>query len=172
MQFPLNGIKKELAESGLPEVKIKVSVRTGDTPPSQRTAMVKNPPHILVTTPESLYLLLTSDNGRRMLGTVHTVIVDEIHALVGNKRGSHLSLSLERLDALTKQKLIRIGLSATQKPIKKVASFLTGSNGHDPEVSSCTIIDAGHTRKLDIALEVPRLLPTSARQWSRIPRIF
>ncbi len=171
LQFPLSGIKKELAKAGLPEVKIKVSVRTGDTPPSQRTAMVKKPPHILVTTPESLYLLLTSENGRRMLGTVHTVIVDEIHALVGNKRGSHLSLSLERLDALTEQKLIRIGLSATQKPIKKVASFLTGRNGRDPKVSACTIIDVGHTRKLDLALEVPRspltaIMPTEV--WGEI----
>lgn len=171
LQFPLNGIKKELAKAKLPEVKIKVSVRTGDTPPSQRTAMAKNPPHILVTTPESLYLLLTSDSGRRMLETVHTVIVDEIHALVGDKRGSHLALSLERLDNITQQKLIRIGLSATQKPINKVANFLTGNDGHDSNTPPCSIIDAGHTRKLDLSLEVPRspltaIMPTEV--WSEI----
>ncbi|MBN4061584.1 DEAD/DEAH box helicase [Bacteroidales bacterium AH-315-I05] len=153
LQIPLKGIKKQLKESGLPESKIKVMVRTGDTPPSERTAMTKSPPHILVTTPESLYLLLTSKNGRIMLSTVHTTIVDEIHALVGNKRGSHLSLSLERLENLTKNKLVRIGLSATQKPIEMVADFLVGKQ---QITSNCKIIDAGHKRKLDLQLEIPR----------------
>ena len=157
LQLPLKGIREELKTSGLPEIKIKVLVRTGDTPSSQRTAMIKHPPHILVTTPESLYLLLTSENGRRMLSDVHTVIVDEIHALVGNKRGSHLSLSLERLDNLTNKELIRIGLSATQKPIEKVAHFLIGCR----EASrvgklDCTTINIGHKRELYLAIEVPR----------------
>jgi ATP-dependent Lhr-like helicase len=157
LQIPLKGIGEELIKSGLPEIKLRVMVRTGDTLPSARAAMIKQPPHILVTTPESLYLLLTSKNGRKMLSDVHTVIVDEIHALVGNKRGSHLSLSLERLCALTKRKLIRIGLSATQKPIETVAHFLNGNNkiNEDGEIK-CTIINAGHKRQLELAIEVPR----------------
>src|SRR3990172_1613867 len=138
-------------------IKLRVFVRTGDTTSSARTKMTKNPPHILVTTPESLYLLLTSEGGRKMLSDVHTVIVDEIHALVGNKRGSHLSLSLERLNALTKRGLIRIGLSATQKPIETVARFLIGSNGtNGARELDCTIIDAGHKREVDLAIELPR----------------
>jgi ATP-dependent Lhr-like helicase len=156
LQAPLNGIGEELKKSGLPEVKIRVLVRTGDTSTSERTAMIKRPPHILVTTPESLYLLLTSENGRNMLSSVETAIVDEIHALFGNKRGSHLSLSLERLDALTKKDLIRIGLSATQKPIEKVARFLIGNRpAKNIEGLSCRIIDAGHKRELDLKIEVP-----------------
>ncbi len=124
LQFPLDGIKKELQNMGLPPVGIDVMVRTGDTPMADRAQMIKHPPHILVTTPESLYLLLTSANGRKMLGNVHTLIIDEIHALVGDKRGSHLSLSVERLEALVQKKLHRIGLSATQKPVEQVANFL------------------------------------------------
>jgi ATP-dependent helicase Lhr and Lhr-like helicase len=157
LQMPLNGIGEELKKSGLPEVKIKVLVRTGDTSTSERTAMIKHPPHILVTTPESLYLLLTSENGRKMLSNVDTAIVDEIHALVGNKRGSHFSLSLERLDALTKKELIRIGLSATQKPIEKVARFLVGNRpAKQIEELNCRIINAGHKRDLDLKIVVPR----------------
>lgn len=153
LQFPLEGIKKELEASQLPAVDIEVMVRTGDTPMADRAHMIKHPPHILVTTPESLYLLLTSANGRKMLSTVHTLIIDEIHALVGDKRGSHLSLSVERLEALTKRKLHRIGLSATQKPVEEVAMFLTGNN---PEGKlDCTIIDAGHSRKLDLSIAIP-----------------
>jgi ATP-dependent Lhr-like helicase len=101
---------------GLPDVEIRTQVRTGDTPASARAAMVKRPPHILVTTPESLFILLTSESGRRMLRTVRTVIVDEIHAVADDKRGAHLTLSLERLEALTYRSPVRIGLSATQKP--------------------------------------------------------
>ncbi|MCI0563733.1 MAG: DEAD/DEAH box helicase, partial [Nitrososphaera sp.] len=157
LQIPLRGIENELKDSSLPEIKLRVLVRTGDTTPSARTKMTKNPPHILVTTPESLYLLLTSESGRRMLSDVHTVIVDEIHALVGNKRGSHLSLSLERLNVLTKKKLIRIGLSATQKPIEIVAKFLIGNSGiNESGELNCTIINAGHKRQLDLAIEIPR----------------
>ncbi|MEM7008229.1 MAG: helicase-related protein, partial [Thermodesulfobacteriota bacterium] len=130
-------------------------VRTGDTPASARAKMTKTPPHILVTTPESLYLILTSKNGREMLSDAHTLIVDEIHALVDSKRGSHLSLSAERLENLTRSKLTRIGLSATQKPIETIAQFLTGvtKNGKAP---ACKIINAGHRRKLDLSIEVPK----------------
>ena len=149
LQLPIQGIEKIMEDQGLPRVKIRVMVRTGDTPTSQRTAMIKNPPHILVTTPESLYLLLTSENGRKMLATTRTVIVDEIHALVGNKRGSHLSLSLERLSKLTPQPPLRIGLSATQRPIEKVAKFLVGRSGNVH--TNCEILDSGHQRKIDLA---------------------
>ena len=131
LQTPLKGIREELQKANLPELDIRVSVRTGDTPSSARTSMLKRPPHILVTTPESFYLLLTSEGGRRMLGTVSKVIIDEIHAVIGSKRGSHLTLSLERLQALVKSPLVRIGLSATQKPIGKVARFLVGTNALD-----------------------------------------
>jgi ATP-dependent Lhr-like helicase len=156
LQMPLRGIGEELKKSGLPEIKMKVLVRTGDTSTSERTAMIKYPPHILVTTPESLYLLLTSENGRKMLSNVDIAIIDEIHALFGNKRGSHLSLSLERLNALTKKELIRIGLSATQKPIENVARFLVGNRftGKTDELN-CRIIDTGHRRDLDLKIEVP-----------------
>ena len=157
LQIPLRGIREELSRLGLPEIELRVLVRTGDTPASARTAMIKNPPHILVTTPESLYLLLTSKNGRAMLSSVDTVIVDEIHALVGSKRGSHLSLSLERLNALTGRELVRVGLSATQKPIETIARFLLGSGGIDQSGHlDCVIIDAGHRRRLDLGIEVHR----------------
>src|ERR671910_653708 len=119
LQVPLAGIEEELKAMGLPEVNIRTLVRTGDTPASERTAMTKRPPHIVVTTPESLYILLTSEGGRRMLETARTLIVDEIHAVVGDKRGSHLAISVERLEQLVRQQqpgasLTRIGLSATQ----------------------------------------------------------
>ena len=153
LQVPLAGIKAELAEAGLDAGEIKVMVRTGDTPQSERAGMIKNPPHILVTTPESLYLLLTSVNGRKMLSTVHTLIIDEIHALVGDKRGSHLSLSVERLEALIGKPLHRIGLSATQKPVEQVARFLTGNA--PAGLLNCKIIDAGHSRLLDLGISVP-----------------
>src|SRR6476619_2813909 len=107
LQFPLAGIQEELAALGLPEVNIRTLVRTGDTPAAERTAMIKRPPHIVVTTPESLYILLTSVGGRRMLETARTVILDEIHAVVGDKRGSHLALSIERLEQLTRNFGIR-----------------------------------------------------------------
>ena len=149
LQDPLAGIESRLAAAGQAPANIRIQVRTGDTPASQRAAMAKTPPHILATTPESLYLLLTSDSGRRMLRTVRTVIVDEIHAVVGSKRGSHLALSIERLERLTSTPPIRIGLSATQKPIEEVARFLTGER-------DCAIIDAGHKRALDLAIEIPR----------------
>jgi len=149
LELPLAGINAALIESGLPHVAIRSQVRTGDTPPAERTAMRKQPPHILVTTPESLYLLLTSDSGREMLAPTRAVIVDEIHAVAGSKRGAHLALSLERLAALCAQPLQRIGLSATQKPIEDVAQFLVGQS------NVCRIIDAGHVRDRDLALLMP-----------------
>ncbi|WP_186142834.1 DEAD/DEAH box helicase [Burkholderia gladioli] len=126
LEAPLAGIAHELARLGLPVPEIRTAVRTGDTSQAERSALRKRAAHILVTTPESLYVLLSSESGRRMLSTVRTTIVDEIHALAGNKRGSHLCLSLERLDALAGRPLPRIGLSATQKPIELVARFLVG----------------------------------------------
>ena len=118
LQAPLEGIAAELWKMGTPGPDIRTAVRTGDTSQAQRAAMAKRPPHILVTTPESLYLLLTSESGRRVLQTVRTVITDEIHALAGNKRGAHHALSLERLELLLKRPPTRIGLSATQKPVE------------------------------------------------------
>jgi ATP-dependent Lhr-like helicase len=156
LQEPLRGIQQNLEVSGIGGVEIRTLVRTGDTPAKERTAMTKKPPHIIVTTPESLYILLTSDGGRRMLSTVRTLIVDEIHAMVDDKRGSHLSLSIERLQALVKEPLVRIGLSATQKPIAEVARFLVGSaNLESDSTPRCTIIDTGHTRRLDLGIEIP-----------------
>ncbi len=169
---PLAGIGAELALRGHPGVEIRTLVRTGDTTPSERAAMLRRPPHIVVTTPESLYLLLTSERGRRMLRTVRTVIVDEIHAVVGSKRGSHLALSLERLADLAETPPVRIGLSATQKPIEEVARFLVGA---DPAagggVPECEIVDTGHRRALDLALELPGspLEPVMANEvWEEI----
>src|SRR5437899_2727294 len=147
---PLEEIRGTLAELGLPPVEIRPLVRTGDTPASERQGMVKRPPHILVTTPESLYLILTSERAREMLRTVRTVIVDEIHAVARDKRGSHLALSLARLDTLAGRRLQRVGLSATQRPIEDIARFLVGSTAPLPE-----IIDTGHARDLDLALEIP-----------------
>ncbi|WMY12439.1 DEAD/DEAH box helicase [Paraburkholderia phenoliruptrix] len=156
LQMPLQGIAAELRARGLPPLDIRTAVRTGDTTQQERNALTKRAPHILVTTPESLYVLLGSDSGRRMLSTVRTVIVDEIHALAGSKRGSHLALSLERLDALCGRRLPRIGLSATQKPVSAVARFLVGGASLDSEMpADCAIVDVGHIRERDLALEIP-----------------
>jgi ATP-dependent Lhr-like helicase len=155
LQNPLAGITEQLRLMGLPDVPISTAVRTGDTPQKDRSAMRKTAPHILVTTPESLYVLLGSDSGRKMLGTTQTVIVDEIHAIAASKRGSHLALSLERLQALCPQPLVRIGLSATQKPIEAVSRFLVGGD------RDCEIIDIGHARPRDLDIEVPPV-PLSA----------
>lgn len=186
LQAPLAGIRAELEKLGLPDVDIRVQVRTGDTTQADRAAMRKQPPHILVTTPESLYLLLTSESGRDMLSTTRTAIVDEIHAVAGTKRGAHLALSLERLSALVMNRggsdrkqaasqqlalslsdaapqtstsaprITRIGLSATQKPIEEVARFLVGADMDAQGQPACTIIDTGHRRARDLALELPR----------------
>lgn len=149
LEQPLNGIGMALLEASLPGVVIRAQTRTGDTSQTERAAMKRFPPHILVTTPESLYILLTSESGREMLKTVRSVIVDEIHALAGNKRGAHLMLSLERLSRLTGQDPVRIGLSATQKPLTDIAHYLTGHRD-----VPCTIIDTGHVRQRDLLVEV------------------
>ena len=166
LEEPLAGIRAEMAARGLGEIEIRTALRTGDTPASERTAMAKRPPHILVTTPESLYLLLTSESGRAMLRTARTAIVDEIHALAPNRRGAHLALSLARLEALAQAPaaagapgtpaggLTRVGLSATQRPIEEVARWLVGV-GADGSAPPCTIVDVGHARRLDLAIELP-----------------
>jgi ATP-dependent Lhr-like helicase len=164
VQKNLQGPLREMAEldPGFPG--IRVQVRTGDTPAKDRAAMRRSPPHILVTTPESLYILLTSAGGREMLRTVKTVIVDEIHALARDKRGSHLALSLERLEELTGP-FQRIGLSATQKPLSEVAQFLVGVG------RECELVDVGHRREMDVAVVVPPSpLSTvcSHEQWDEI----
>src|SRR5919108_310588 len=132
LQEPLSGIRKLLSETNGCDIDVRAEVRTGDTTAAQRQALIKKPPHILVTTPESLYLLLTSESGRRMLATTRTLIMDEIHAVVDDRRGAHLALSIERLAALTENRIQRIGLSATQKPIEEVARFLVGTRNVDP----------------------------------------
>ncbi|HEX9894979.1 MAG TPA: DEAD/DEAH box helicase [Gemmatimonadales bacterium] len=147
---------------------LTAAVRTGDTTSAERTAMLRTPPHILVTTPESLYLLLTAERSRNMLRTARTVIVDEIHAVVETRRGAHLALTLERLDHVVGRPLQRIGLSATQKPVEDVAAWLTGgrtdgpTDGKGPGSQSVSpsgrlpvIVDEGHRRDLDLALELP-----------------
>ncbi len=137
-------------EAGLPPVRITAAVRSSDTPQSERAAMLRRPPHIMVTTPESLYLLLTAEKSRAMLATATTVIVDEIHAVLPTRRGAHVALSLERLDHVCGRRLQRIGLSATQKPIEEVARFLAGTDN-----GACAIVNRGHKRRMDLAIEVP-----------------
>jgi ATP-dependent Lhr-like helicase len=154
LEEPLQGIREALAARDLPDVEIRTWVRTGDTPQSDREKARKRPPHIVVTTPESLYILLGSESGRAMLSTTRTLIVDEIHALAPNKRGSHLSISLERLAALVPHSLLRVGLSATQKPIEEVARFLVGADEKGEAAAECTIVDTGHARERDLALEL------------------
>jgi ATP-dependent Lhr-like helicase len=151
LEEPLAGIREQLAAQGLPDPGIRSAVRTGDTPTTERERMRRKPPHILVTTPESLFILLGSESGRAMLKTVKSVIVDELHAVAGSKRGSHLMLSLERLEALGERPPVRIGLSATVKPLEDMARFLVGERDAPVE-----IIDAGHVRERDLAIEVPR----------------
>ncbi|MBO9662595.1 DEAD/DEAH box helicase [Dokdonella sp.] len=228
LEAPLAGIRDELLRLWLPDVEIRTTVRTGDTPQAERDRMRKRPPHIVVTTPESLYVLLGSESGRRMLSTTRSVIVDEIHALAPNKRGAHLALSLERLDALCERRLVRIGLSATQKPIGEVARFLVGgaaplasgeslpttegrasaSRAMDAEEQpvvvesfpaepgstavlqrsevaggreralvaaadepDCVIVDSGHVRARDLALELPEApleAVLSGDQWAQV----
>ena len=168
LEAPLAAIRAELAARELPDVDIRTIVRTGDTSQSDRARTRRRSPHIVVTTPESLYVLLGSASGRDMLSTCRTVIIDEIHAVAGNKRGAHLALSLERLQAIAARKLVRIGLSATQTPIEEMARFLIGANRR---LSDCTIVDSGHVRNRDLALELPPapLEPVmSGEVWSQI----
>jgi len=157
LQTPLEEIQKRAVKQWVKLPEIRALVRTGDTPSHERQAMVRKPPHILVTTPESLYLLLTAPKSREILRTVETVIVDEIHAVARDKRGSHLSLSLERLEALCNKRPVRIGLSATQRPMEEIARFLMGTRSVDSDGghSRCAIVDVGHQRNLDLAIEVP-----------------
>jgi ATP-dependent helicase Lhr and Lhr-like helicase len=166
LEIPLGEIRQLAGERGILMPEIRTAVRTGDTPMYERQKMLVRPPHILVTTPESLYILLTADKSRAILKTVRTVIVDEIHAVADDKRGAHLTLSLERLDHLADSKPTRIGLSATQKPIQLVARFLTGNERPDP-----AIVQIGQRRELDIAIEVPssELGPVASNEmWDEI----
>jgi ATP-dependent Lhr-like helicase len=148
---PRREIRRLAEEMGFPPVRITAAVRSGDTPQKERAGMLRRPPNILVTTPESLYLLLTAEKSREMLKTARVVIVDEIHAVLESRRGAHLALSLERLENACGRKLQRIGLSATQKPIEEVARFLVGSDSS----ADCAIVNRGHRRKIDLAIEVP-----------------
>jgi len=169
LEIPLGEILQMAGQHGLLMPQIRTAVRTGDTLMHERRAMLKHPPHILVTTPESLYILLTAERSRAILRDVETVIVDEIHAVADDKRGAHLTLSLERLEALRhlgSLPLVRIGLSATQKPIEEIAHFLTGSGRQEP-----VIVNVGHKRKLDLAVEVPatQLGPIASNEmWDEI----
>src|SRR5438105_10835735 len=158
LDAPLRGIAEAAGELGLAAPQIQVAVRTGDTTASERAAMLRRCPNLLVTTPESLYLLVTAERSRKLLAGVRTVILDEIHAVAGNKRGSHLALTLERLQHVAASPPQRVGLSATQRPIEAVARLLVGagpgrSNGDGSP--RCAIVDAGHRRGLDLAMELP-----------------
>ncbi|KQQ75479.1 ATP-dependent DNA helicase [Xanthomonas sp. Leaf131] len=155
LDAPLQGIRTALRANGLPDVAVRTAVRTGDTPQRERAKLRRVPPHILVTTPESLYVLLGSASGRNALRHVRTVIVDEIHAVAADKRGSHLSLTLERLQRLAERPITRIGLSATQKPIETVAQFLVGVGDAGQPPPHCEIVDIGYTRTRDLALALP-----------------
>ncbi len=150
LDAPLAEIMQLAQSKGFETLDIRTAVRTGDTLASERQKMLRKPPHILVTTPESLYILLTAEKSRQILRHITTVIVDEIHALADDKRGSHLALSLERLDALTDKKAIRIGLSATQKPLELIAQYLVGAQASMP-----SIIEVGNKRQLDLSVVVP-----------------
>ena len=167
LEIPLGEILQMAGQRGLLMPQVRTAVRTGDTLMHERRAMLKHPPHILVTTPESLYILLTAERSRAILRDVETVIVDEIHAVADDKRGAHLTLSLERLEALSHfSPLIRIGLSATQKPIEEIAHFLTGNGRPEP-----VIVNVGHKRQLDLAVEVPatQLGPIASNEmWDEI----
>src|SRR5712664_707293 len=171
LEGPLSEILAMAGEHGLLMPEIRTAVRTGDTLQPERRAMLKRPPHILVTTPESLYILLTADKSRAILRDVETVIVDEIHAVADDKRGAHLTLSLERLEALTHLPPVRIGLSATQKPIEEVAHFLTGCSDSEQARPDAVIVNVGHKRTLDIGVEVPssELGPVASNEmWDEI----
>jgi ATP-dependent helicase Lhr and Lhr-like helicase len=192
LEVPLAELRQAAINAGLEPPQIRAVVRTGDTPTSVRAAMLRHPPHILVTTPESLYLLLTSSKSREILRSVETVIVDEIHALARDKRGSHLSITLERLDHLCGKRPVRIGLSATQAPIEEIGRFLVGQDRKQkaesrnletvnapedsafcllPSALDCTIIDGGHQRQLDLGIEVPPSeleAVCSGEQWGEV----
>ena len=156
LESPLEQLKVLAESRGTPIPEIRTGVRTGDTPPAQRQKMAKQPPHILITTPESLYILLTSESGRRGLRQVRTLILDEIHAVADDKRGSHLALSVERLCALADGPITRVGLSATQRPIEEMARFLVGNQNISAEgVPDCLIVDTGHAREIELSVRMP-----------------
>ncbi|MBI3547951.1 MAG: DEAD/DEAH box helicase [Elusimicrobia bacterium] len=166
LEVPLAEIHAAATKAGLWLPPLRASVRTGDTPAAERAKMLKKPPHILVTTPESLFLLLTAAKSRELLGGVTTVIVDEIHALARDKRGSHLALTLERLEAVCRNKPVRIGLSATQKPIDEIGRFLVGAGRGE-----CRIVDTGFSRELDLDVETPASALSavcSNEQWDEV----
>jgi ATP-dependent Lhr-like helicase len=155
LEVPLAGIRAHLRRRGLTPIDIRTWVRTGDTPSAERERMRRRPPHIVVTTPESLYILLGSESGRKMLATTRSVIIDEIHAIAPNKRGAHLALSVERLAELCGDRLLRVGLSATQNPIDAVAHLLAGAASDGAPAAKVRIIDVGHHRPRDLSMEVP-----------------
>ena len=153
---PLEEIAALAEETGTPIPQITTAVRTGDTPASERQKLAKRPPHILITTPESLYILLTSESGRRGLKHVRTLILDEIHAVADDKRGAHLTLSVERLCQLSEEPITRIGLSATQRPLSEMARFLVGNRHIDVDGNpDCVVVDTGSRRKVDLSVELP-----------------
>ncbi|HLW76790.1 MAG TPA: DEAD/DEAH box helicase, partial [Bryobacteraceae bacterium] len=163
LDIPLAGVAKLAAEEGVLLAPIRTAVRTGDTPPGERVQMIKDAPHIFVTTPESLYILLTAERSREMLRSVHTLIVDEIHAVADDKRGSHLALSIARLEALVKRPIQKIGLSATVSPVEEVARFLS---------PKARVIQVGHRRAMELSIEVPKSdelsSVASAEMWAGI----
>jgi ATP-dependent Lhr-like helicase len=158
LAVPLAAIRERAAAAGVDLQDIRVAVRSGDTPQAERQAMLKHPPHVLITTPESLYILLTAEKSREMLRSARTVIVDEIHAVAGDKRGAHLALTLARLDRLVGRRLQRIGLSATQKPIEEIAALLVGEDRvGDDGTPDCAIVDTGHKRAMELSVETTDL---------------
>ena len=171
LEAPLAGIREAAASLGVPLPAIRTALRTGDTTPAARAAILKRVPHVLITTPESLYLMLTADRTRALLRGVKTVIVDELHALMRDKRGSHLALSLARLDALAEKRPVRIGLSATVHPIEEAARFLVGNGAAGAGQPACAIVDVGHRRDLDLRIELPRTdleAVATNEQWKEI----
>ncbi|MGH2367436.1 MAG: DEAD/DEAH box helicase, partial [Chloroflexota bacterium] len=154
LRAPLTGMDVEASRRKLPPPDIKVATRTGDTPAADRRDIVRHPPDILITTPESLYLMLTS-SARDVLKTVEYVIIDEIHSVAGTKRGAHLALSLERMERLTATSPQRIGLSATQRPLDEIARFLGGRDGTTGDRRPVTVVDAGVRKELDLQVCVP-----------------
>ncbi|HTI64005.1 MAG TPA: DEAD/DEAH box helicase, partial [Gemmatimonadaceae bacterium] len=181
LERPLEALRARFAEAGDPFPEIRIAVRTGDTPASARARMIRKSPHILITTPESLHIMLTTIRGRGMFSGVRAVIVDEIHAIAGTKRGAHLALTLERLERLCSTPPQRIGLSATQRPLEEIARFLTGEEGRGkgeegsveasrasnagrrttpslfplPSSRHCTVVDCGLVKQLELSVESP-----------------
>jgi len=156
LRAPLTGVRLAAAHLGLEPPQVTTAMRTGDTSQAERQAMLRHPPDILITTPESLYLMLTSQ-ARRMLSHVHWVIVDEVHSLAATKRGSHLALSLERLESVAKSPPQRIGLSATQRPLERIAEFLGGgvASGGNWTPRPVTVVDAPRDKEIDVEIVVP-----------------